>query len=97
MRYDTPVTFILEKEEYNENTGNTEPTITDQMTILANVSDTAEERANLFYGKINIPAYTVILKGSVPFLPSYLMIGGKKYTADKIRRLRLTTTLFVSG
>lgn len=97
MRYDTPVSFILERGEFDDSTGNTNTVIAEKTVMLANVSDTAARMSDLLYGKIKVGAYTVIIQNAVPHPFDYILIDGKRYTVDKARDLRRTTTYFVSG
>lgn len=97
MRFDRPVIFIRTKKQYNEQTGNTESVIVEQIAKLANITDTTDKWLQLIYGKFKSGAYTVIIRGKVPFAFDYLLIGDKRYTVDKARFPRLTTTYFVSG
>lgn len=102
MRYDTPVTLVLEQGEvYNEATGNYDPGELKETKVYANVSDTVAEFANLLYGKIKNNAYTIIMQGTPPHAVSYILMDDKKYTIDRTRSIPKnnprTTTYFVSG
>lgn len=92
-----PVSFIKESDTYNYETGNTDATVINQTDTLANVSDTSAEMCNLMYGKLKTGTYTVIIQNGIDHVFDYILIDSKKYTVNKIRRLRLTTTYFVSG
>lgn len=97
MRYDTPVSFIKEDNVYNYDTGNTDASIINRTDTLANVSDTSAKMCDLLYGKVKNEAYTIIIQNDIGHAFEYIMLDGKKYTVDRSRKQRLTTTFFISG
>lgn len=97
MRYDKMVSFVLEKGEFNSETGNTDTVISKQTGLMANVSDMSTDKQKLYYGKLKNEAYTIIIQGRVPHAFDYIIMRGKKYTVDRSRELPLTTTIFMSG
>lgn len=97
MRFDTPVTFVREGTKYSYETGNTNVVSVEQTTVLANVSDTTMYMQNLMYGKLRSGTYTIITRNAPQHAFDYVELENKKYTVDRVRTLRRTSTFFVSG
>lgn len=95
MRYDTPVLFVIEKNEYNYTTHNTD-IVALVSCELANVTDTTAQTMTLMYGGIKNHAKTVIVQGRVT-TPSYIVIGNRKYKIDRERHIRTGSTFWISG
>lgn len=97
MRYDTPVYFCKAGERvYNETTGDYADADVTRVKIYADVTDTEAETMTLVYGKIRQGSLTIRLQNHYldPF--DYIEIGGKRYAADAVRKLRTRESLVVS-
>lgn len=97
MRFDTAVSFIREEGEYDYSTGNTDAVVAYRTDVFANVADTTATLQSIMYGQIKNGAYTIIIQNGVPHAISHVLMGGKKYIVDQTRKLRRTSTFFVSG
>ena len=98
MRFDTPIYFqtVVEKGEYDPNTGNyADDTVTED-EIFASVTNSTTETLKLVYGTIKQGSFTIRLQNiySKPF--NRIKIGEKLYKVDYSRELKVKHIFVVS-
>ncbi|GKS56380.1 hypothetical protein [Enterococcus mundtii] len=102
MRYDTEVTFVIEKDGYYDpEVGvHTEPTL-DEMVKLANVTDLGTDRSKALFGDIKQGAKVIRLLRPYTKKWDYVLIFNKlrrkteKFEIITERNLRLKNTFIV--
>lgn len=97
MRYDTPIYFQhIMRGEYDAGTGDYVDDTVVETLRYASVMDTRTETMRLVYGEIRQGSLTVHIQNHYSDAFDRIRIGGKVYSVDYRRRLRVKESFVLS-
>lgn len=97
MRYDTPVYFQkIAPGEYDVSTGNYSEGPIEESLRYASVMDTTETTMRIVYGELKQGSLTIQIQNHYTEPFDRIRVGGKVYSVDFSRKLRVKHTFIVS-